>query len=560
MIEIEERKCDKLPGLSSMFVSMDYNADAISKLKSLDTYNYNKNTKEWEIPITSLYSFATYAQDIDDVTIKVMPERKPIVVDETIKLGKRKTAPLPHQDYGVRYGLSGHKKWLLLDVPGCGKTKQLIDLAFELKQRKEVSKCLVVCGINTLKENWVSEIHKHSDLSCRILGERIKKNGNRYIGSVSDRLEDLKHPIKEFFVITNIETLRNKDVVNAIVKGKNSFDMVIVDEIHVVKNMQAAQTKGLLKINGAKYCIGATGTLIMNNPLDCYPPLKWIGVEKSSFTTFKYYYCIFGGPFGNIPMGFRNLNVLKEQLDYVSLRRDKSTLKLPPKTIIDEYVEMDDTQRTFYDNIKSGIISQVDKVKMSTSSVLGMMARLRQATATPSILTTENIPSAKIDRCVDLVEQLMTNGEKVVIFTTYKATCKELYDKLKQYGAVVSNGDVDDVTISENIKNFQTKDDVRVFIATHSKCGTGITLTAASYMIFIDTPYTASAFEQNQDRIHRIGTENPVFIYNLITKDTVDERVRDILVDKSLISEYIIDDNVSPKLAERLKQIILDLN
>lgn len=559
MITIEERKCSKIPGLSSMYVSCPYNADVISKLKALDVYNYNKTSKEWEIPVTSLYAFVNSVQDIDDITLNLLKDKKPIVVDENIQLGKRKTKPLPHQDYGVRYGLSGHNKWLLLDVPGCGKTKQLIDLAYELKQRKEVSKCLIVCGINTLKENWVNEIHKHSDLSCRILGERTKKTGKKYIGGVPDRLDDLKHKLNEFFIITNIETLRNKDIVKELVNGKNSFDMVVVDEIHVVKNIKAEQTKGLLKLNSAKYCIGATGTLIMNNPLDCYAPLKWIGVEKSNYTTFKYYYCTFGGPFGNIPMGFKNLDVLKEQLETISLRRDKSTLKLPPKTIIDEYVEMDDAQKALYENIKSGIISQVDKVKITTSSILGMMTRLRQATAAPSILTSEHIPSAKIDRCVDLIEQLMTNGEKVVVFSTYKATCTELFERVKQYGAVVCTGDVDDVTISDNINKFQNNANTRIFIATHSKCGTGITLTAASYMIFIDTPYTASAFEQNQDRIHRIGTQNPVFIYNLITKDTVDERVHDIIIDKGLISEYIIDDVVSPKLAERLKQIILDL-
>ena len=108
---------------------------------------------------------------------------------------------------------------------------------------------------------------------------------------------------------------------------------------------------------------------------------------------------------------------LKYQLEQVALRRKKDLLDLPPKTIITEYVEMEPQQQQFYENIKKGIVDQVDKVKMSTANLLAMVTRLRQATSCPQVLTTETIPSAKVDRCVDLVEQILTDpDEKVVIF------------------------------------------------------------------------------------------------------------------------------------------------
>ena len=98
-----------------------------------------------------------------------------------------------------------------------------------------------------------------------------------------------------------------------------------------------------------------------------------------------------------------------------------------------------------------------------------------------------------------------------------------------------------------------------MFIGTWSKCGTGITLNAASYMIFLDTPWTHGVYEQSQDRIHRIGSKNPVFIYNLITKGTFDERVLEIVNDKALLSDYVIDDECAPQLVDKLKQLVNEL-
>lgn len=118
--------------------------------------------------------------------------------------------------------------------------------------------------------------------------------------------------------------------------------MIVVDEAHCIKSISAQQTKNLLKLNNAKYRIAATGTLLTNSPLDAYVPLKWVGEEKSNFTNFKKYYCQLGGPFGNIPIGYKNLDVLKEQIDRVSLRRTKDILNLPPKNIIREKLEMTD--------------------------------------------------------------------------------------------------------------------------------------------------------------------------------------------------------------------------
>ena len=140
-------------------------------------------------------------------------------------------------------------------------TLDIIYLAQELKKRENIQHCLVVCGVNTIKTNWRREIEKHSDLSVRILGERTTKTGNRVIGSVADRLEQLKHPIDEFFVVTNIETLRNTDIVNAINnESVNRFDMIAVDEVHACLDYDS-----LINTNIGELKIGD----IVKNKINC---------------------------------------------------------------------------------------------------------------------------------------------------------------------------------------------------------------------------------------------------------------------------------------------------
>ena len=312
-------------------------------------------------------------------------------------------------------------------------------------------------------------------------------------------------------------------------------------------------------MNKARYRIGATGTLLLNNPLDAYVPLKWIGAERANYSTFRYYYCNYGGPFGNMLVGFKNVQVLQDQIKKYSLRRTKDILNLPPKNVIHEYVDMSDAQSIFYDNVKAGVAQEVNKVKLNAANVLSLVARLRQATACPSILTTESIPSAKMDRAEDLVEQIVGSGYKVVIFSTFKQTVYELAQRLRQYKLVVATGDQSDAEIEAAKQALQEDPDTKIFIGTWQKCGTGITLTAASYMIFIDTPWTDADFCQASDRIHRIGTKDSVFIYNLVTRGTVDERVLELVTDKAAIADYIVDEKITPQGLDSLRKYIEDI-
>lgn len=563
MIVIRENICKKIPGSSSLFISFQYNEEIIRLIKNCDVYRYDKKTREWEVPTLYLSYILDNLVYYDNIELHILSEREKRQYQGLTQ--QHKTKLFDYQEEGVLYGLNEKDSWLLLDAPGLGKTLQLITLAEELKATRDLKHCLVICGVASLKTNWIKEIKKHSDLSCRILGERITKKGTTVIGTISERAEQLMNTIDEFFIVTNVETLRSDDVISAILNGPNEIDMIVVDEIHKAKSSTSQQGKNLLKLTKAKYKIGATGTLLLNNPLDAFVPLKWIGEEKSTLTTYKNFYCEFSDKVVGQVVGLKNLSVLKTQLESCSVRRTKDLLNLPPKTIIEEYVEMNDTHRKFYEDVQKGVKSEVDKVELTTKSILAMTTRLRQATACPSILTTNNITSSKIERATDLVEQIVSNGDKVVVFSTFRETTEQLYTILNKFNPVIMTGDTKESDIEKIKSKFQEDLECKVFIGTWQKAGTGITLTAANYMIFIDTPWTYGEFEQSQDRIHRIGTNDKVFIYNLICRDTIDERVRDIVNRKQAISDYVVDDKIEKAnravlenfLENELKQYLL---
>ena len=556
MITITEKQTAKVPGITSVFVQFDYNPKVVEEIKSLPCINYSKKTHLWEVPINYLAQLIDKLCVYDDIDLRLC--QLTFEEDKIYKLSKYKTKPFSYQEEGIQFGLN-HDKWLLLDPPGLGKTLQLIYLAEELKKRENIQHCLVICGINTLKTNWKKEIERHSKLDCRILGETISKTGKVKYGGITERLKQLESPIKEFFVITNIETLRDKRILKALTKGKNKFDCVFVDEIHTCKSSTSQQGANLLKLKDAKYKVAATGTLLLNNPLDAYVPLNWIDADRSTVSNFKNYYCVYGGDFGHEFLGYRNLQTLQKQLELYALRRPKSLLNLPPKTIINEYVDMSDAQQRFYENVKNGVKEEVDKVTLKPNIIMGMIMRLRQATACPSILTSQNIPSAKMDRVCDLIEQITSEGSKVVVFSTFKQTIEELEKRLQQYNPLLGTGNQDDALISENVEKFQNNSNNKVFLGTWQKCGTGLTLTAAKYMIFLDTPWTDAAFTQACDRIYRIGTSEAVTIYNLITTDTVDEKVLEIIQDKAAISDYVLDGTITQKSLNSLQKYIEEL-
>lgn len=441
---------------------------------------------------------------------------------------------------------------------GLGKTNEIIWWAETLKRRGIIDHCLVICGVNSLKQNWKKEIAKYSTESAVVLGERITKTGSIRYNSMDKRAEQLQNPIEEFFVITNIESIRDDRIVEAFKKSKNRFGLIAFDEAHKAATKTSQQGANLLKLD-APYKVAATGTLLTNSPISCYVPLVWTGNDHSTLTMYKTQYCNFGGFNNSQIIGYKNLDLLKEELDNCAIRRTLDQVRgdMPKKTVTYELVELTDEHRKFYEAIKNGVKEEADKIELKSTNLLALTTRLRQATACPSVLTTDPPDSSKVDRCCEIVEELVSQGEKVVILSMFKESVDVLATKLGRFRPSINTGDIPDDLVNRNVDRFQTDPNDLVFIGTWAKMATGFTLNAAQYLICLDTPYTDALFSQGTDRIWRVNNTRPAFITVLACKDTIDERVLQIIETKKELSDYVVDGKeMHGSLNEELRNII----
>jgi len=398
-----------------------------------------------------------------------------------------------------------------------------------------------------------------------VLGEKISKKGKISYETMPVRAKILKEPISEFFVVVNAATLRSDDIIESFKKSKNKFEMIAVDEVHRFATKTSQQGSNLLKLD-SDYKVAATGTLLINSPISCYMPLAWTENDHATLTNFRYNFCTFGGFGDKQVIGYKNLDVLKEELNSCMLRRtlDQVRDNMPQKNINYEVVEMSSEHRKFYDAVVDGVKSEADKITLNTSNLLALTTRLRQATADPGILTTQPIVSSKVERAVEIAQDLLDAGEKVVIFSVFKQPCYQIAKMLEKYKPLVGTGDFSDQDVQTRMVQFQNDPDSKLFIGTHAKMGTGFTLNAASYLICIDQPYTDAAFSQSTDRIWRITNTRPAFVTVLTCQDTIDERVREIVETKKNLADYVVDDiqndmAISNQLTEELRKIVLSL-
>ena len=561
MITINIRKSEKANGDYSMFLSFPYDTNIIDVLRSFPSRYWNKDTKEWELSVVRMKDLLSQLNRYDfEIHGYVSLDKPAPKVPANFKF---KTEPFQHQIEGFNYGLVTNR-WLLGDEQGLGKTKQVIDIAVAKKLECGYEHCLIICGVNGLKWNWLNEIHTHSDEGGHILGQKIK-NGKITVTSNKDKIKDLDTllaspgAISDYFIITNVESLRDETIATKISElCKNKIiGLVAIDEIHKCKNPTSQQGKGIMKVN-SDYKIAMSGTPLMNTPMDLYIILRWLGYEKHSFYTFRNHHCIMGGYGGYEVIGYKNMNELQEQLDTMMLRRLKEdVLDLPDKLYIDEYVEMNGKQEQIYKEIKAEIKANIDQISIAPNP-LAELIRMRQATGYTGILSSTIKESAKLDRMEELVEEAVENGKKVVIFSNWTQMTSVIMDRLalKGYEPVIITGDTPDNSRQAYVDYFQNEPNCKVIIGTIGAMGTGLTLTAGTVEIFLDEPWNMALKEQAEDRCHRVGTKDNVTVYTLICKNTIDERIHELVERKGALSDAIIDGKVTGNKEELLQFLL----
>ena len=450
-----------------------------------------------------------------------------------------------------------YNRYLLLLSQGLGKTVVTQTAIIKHKELNHINNALVIVCVNGLKYTWKNEFKKHFKMNVKVLGDRLNKKGYYEVKSNEDKLYDLKHLDKDNYVyITNIESLRDKKILEELKKlfKKGIFSCIVVDECHKVKSSGSIQGRALLTLSKyTKYMYELTGTIITNSPVDLYVPLKCMQVEESNFNMFKNHYCIMGGFGGYQIVGYKHMDELQSKLLSCSVRlRKEDVLDLPEKTYIDEYVDMGTKQRKLYDDVKKAIVDDIDNVMLSVNP-LSQLIRLRQASTDTSILSTTIKESAKYDRALELIKDIIDNNESVVVFSELSTVINNFYKLLPYKKVAVVTGKIKDR--EHQIDMFMNDDECHIILGTEA-LQTGYTLTKANNVIFLDEPWTAAQKSQAEDRCHRISQHNNVSIITLMCKNTIDEYIHNLISRKEVVSDALIDNKYNIKDKNVINYII----
>ena len=232
-------------------------------------------------------------------------------------------------------------------------------------------------------------------------------------------------------------------------------------------------------------------------------------------------------------------------------RKKQEVLDLPDKIYQTEYVEMTAKQKLIYNEVKAEIKSNIDKIKIANNPLTELI-RLRQATGFTGILSSDIQESAKLDRMEEMVEEFVENGQKVIIFSNWTQITDPVVKRLRKYNPAIITGQIKDEDKKAQERKFMQDDSCKVIIGTIGAMGTGLTLTAATAEIFLDSPWNRANKEQAEDRAHRIGTKSNVTIVTIVCKDTIDERIEELVYKKGMMADMLVDGQMSTSKPEMI--------
>jgi SWI/SNF-related matrix-associated actin-dependent regulator 1 of chromatin subfamily A len=446
--------------------------------------------------------------------------------DSVNKINKKNRSLFPHQENAVKFLLKKDKS-ILSDDMGLGKTKSAIAAAL----LSGAEKILVICPANA-KINWFREITEYID--------------EEYVTIVKSGFWQPK-----FFTIINydilnrlqeIEDKRKKTEPKSYI-NEEKFDLLIVDEAHMIKNKGSIRGKVVAQIseNIEKIWL-LTGTPIANRPMDYYNLLKVCNIPVAdNFQHFAYRYCaaksfnkkLASGKIKRIWLtdGASNLEELHQKTkNYILRRKKEDHLDLPPKIISPFYLDLENRKgyKEAFDDYLFWL--EVEGKKLGAGRQMVEMGVLRKF-----------ISKEKVPMTVDMVHNFLdqSDDKKIIVFTVFTDSLKELK---KEFGdlAVCHNGEMSDKEKQKSIDEFQNNPKIRVFIGNIISAGSAITLTASDTTIFHDLDFSASNHQQAEDRNYRISQDKTVNVYYPIFQDTIEEKIFELLEKKKYISSTIL--------------------
>lgn len=460
-----------------------------------------------------------------------------------VTMDSKGRSPYDHQETGIKFLLS-RNGCILADDMGLGKTYQSIVAAIECGAER----ILIVCP-SSMKITWQREIESFGEKASII-------NGKVW--------EPERFTIINFDILKNFHTTSDNRKSKEYIEAGNlihnnivdyNYDLVIVDEAHNLKNNKSIRGIIMNEIcvdNHVENVWLLTGTPVANRPMDFYNLLKliksplvdnWIHFVKRYCEGRKFYKKLKNGKTKQIWLtnGASNLEELSVKTRNIVLRRLKeNVLDMPDKTISTIYHELSDKERVQYDNLWEEYLLE-RKAKGKKGSVDKDLVEL--------VILRQFMALKTIPKTIEMVENAMEQDQKVIIFTNFQ----EEQDLLKEHFGklcVVHNGKMSDKQKQVSVDKFQENDKIKVFIGNIKSAGVGITLTAATTVVFNSLDWVPGNVKQAIDRAYRIGQLLNVTVLFNIFENTVDEKVWVSLLGKSDVIGTILDEETNIFLSE----------
>jgi len=424
--------------------------------------------------------------------------------------------PLSHQKESIQK-LVENKKYILADDMGLGKTTSTIIAALESGAKK----ILIICPAS-LKINWQREIANYTDRSV-------------YISEGKNFSQEHDFVIINYDIIKNFHNVKKKSESQIL---DSNFDLVVVDEAHYIKNGQAQRTKlinDLVKKVDRLWLL--TGTPITSRPINYFNLLNLIEcpVAKNWMAYVKRYCNGFQFQAGRRKIwnvsGASNLEELRDRTAPLVLRRLKeNVLDLPDKIITPVYLrlkskEYEALMGEYYDWYESSEESKSLTVQFSK------LMKVRQI-----------IAEEKIKQTIEVAENVIEQGKKVIIFTNFTNTLNQIKEHFGK-SAVTLDGSMSKPARQNSVDQFQENDKIKVFIGNLKAAGVGITLTAAEAVIMNDLSFVPADHAQAEDRAYRYGQKSNVSIFYPLFDNTIEGVIYNILNKKKKIISTVMGDD-----------------
>lgn len=456
-------------------------------------------------------------------------------------------ALMKHQIYGASFAEAiydaGNTGCMLSMEMGTGKTLTAIAMIGRQYKLGNVKKLLVVCPKIAMKV-WENEFKNFAifDFSIACL-----------MGTQKKRLDIMNYMFENGHglqvVIINYEYVYA--FMDILTKWKPDF--ILCDESHRIKGPTTQQTKAVTKIgNNCRFKICLTGTPLTSNVIDFFAQYRFMdsSIFGLSITCYKMRY-ILTGMFGEYlkpnPINFKELQSKVDSIAYRVVKAECMTL--PPFTDITIPVEISCMKQ--YKELERDYITWLNENEnISVENALTQTLQLRQITGgfyykydDLGCKQAVFIDNSKLSACMDLIDDLVSNGNKVAVFAEFQAEIEAIYNECvkRKYKCGTYYGKTNDKKRTELVEGFQNGD-TQVFIGQIESAGISITLTASTHMIFYSTGYKYGVYDQARARIHRKGQRNACTYYHLIANNTIDKKILKSLSNKEALAKSIIDD------------------